>query len=54
VDVIGGAVDSTKLPTEDQAETLLVILESRACTRQYQVPLPKVTDQLVLEIHPEE
>lgn len=55
--ILGGVVeafDSTKLPIEDQAEILLVVAESRACTRQYQVPLAKVTDQLLPEIHPEE
>lgn len=51
---VDGVLDSTKLPTEDQLDTLLIVLESRACTRQYHVPLAKVTDQLVPEIHPDE
>lgn len=52
--MLGGVLRSTKSPAADQAETLLVVIESRACTRQNQVPLGKLTDQLVPEIHPEE
>jgi hypothetical protein len=34
--------ESVKLPTVDQAETLVVVTASRAWTRQYQVPLVNV------------
>ena len=34
--------DRVKLPTVDQAETLVVVTESRAWTRQYQVPFANV------------
>jgi hypothetical protein len=51
--VAEGVCDSAKLPTEDQGETLLVVTESSACTRQYHVPLARVTDQLVPEIQPD-
>ena len=43
---VGGLVlveaDSVKLPTVDQAETLVVTDASLACTRQYHVPLVRV------------
>lgn len=42
-----------KLSTEDQGETSDVVVAFRAWTRQYQVPLPRVGDQLVPEIQPE-
>ena len=50
----GGVDDRAKDPAVDQAETIVVLTESRACTRQYQVPVPKVGVQLVPEIHPDE
>ena len=34
--------DSVKLPTVDQDETLVVVTESRAWTRQYQLPFASV------------
>ena len=46
--------ESTKLPAVDCAETFVVATESRAWTRQYQVPLARFTDQLVPDIHPDE
>lgn len=39
-----------KVSLEDQGETLVVTAASRASTRQYQVPFPNFTDQLVPDI----
>ena len=52
--VVGGVDDKVNELAADHADTSEVLTESRACTRQYQVPLPSVTDQLVPEIHPDE
>lgn len=55
---VGGAVeealDNMKVSDADQDETSEVFTESRDWTRQYQVPLPRVGDQLVPVIHPDE
>lgn len=53
----GGVVDdavNVKELVPDQADTRDVFTASRACTRQYQVPVPKVGVQLVPVIHPDE
>lgn len=55
---VGGEVeeklDTTKVSDTDHAETSEVFTESRAMTLQYHVPVPRVGDQLVLVIHPDE
>lgn len=45
--------DRVKVSTADHAETSDVLAASRAWTRQYQVPWPRVTVQLVPEIQPD-
>lgn len=55
--VVGGVVetapDTVKLSVADIAEICWIATESRAWTRQYQVPLPRVGDQVVVVIHPD-
>lgn len=55
---VGGSVetvpDTVKLSDADQDETSEVFTASRDWTRQYQVPLPSVDDQLVPVIQPDE
>lgn len=55
---MGGVVeeepDTMKVSVADQDETSEVFTASRAWTRQYQMPLPRVADQLVPVIQPDE
>ena len=44
----------TKVSTVDHADTSVVVTESRAWRRQYQVPVARVGDQVVPVIQPED
>ncbi len=48
----GGA--TSKVSGDDQGDTSAVLLESRAWTRQYQLPRGRFGDQVVLLVHPDE
>ena len=50
----GDGGEIVKKQNVDHGETSEVFLESRAWTRQYQVPVPRLGDQLVVLIHPDE
>ena len=49
-----GVADKVKEFAADHADTSEVLTASRACTRQYQVPVPKVGVQVVPEIQSDE
>ena len=49
-----GVADKVKELAADHADTSEVSTASRACTRQYQVPVPRVGVQVVPVIHPDE